>query len=269
MNGDLFLHAQQTLERELDEKIFISGLVGPLKILQRAKGHRHSIDDAMTAWYALQKAPNVGAFLDLGTGIGSVGLAVLWGLGSDALCSCIEAQQVSYRLLGENIACNGLQDRVRSFHGDLRELYLNEKFPLVTGSPPYFPMGEGVIPRDSQKAHARFELRGHVGDYAKAAKRHLSDEGLFVFCFPYRQKQRGVTLVEEEGFSVLTSRDVAPTVSALPLFSLFSARIGPRLKTVEEPLIIVADERGDYTDEMIAIQRGRGFGPPGTNDKLS
>jgi tRNA1Val (adenine37-N6)-methyltransferase len=84
--------------------------------------------------------------------------------------TCVEAQDVSYKLLGENIAGNGLNDRVRAIHGDIRTLGIKERFPLITGRPPYFPAGTGSLPQDSQKAHACFELRGHVGDYAQAAK---------------------------------------------------------------------------------------------------
>ncbi len=60
----------------------------------------------------------------------------------------------------------------------------------MTGSPPYFDAGAGVVPADSQKAHARFELRGDVSDYARTAKRHLEPGGLFVYRFHFQQKSR-------------------------------------------------------------------------------
>src|SRR3954466_5606233 len=100
----------------MGEQLFVSGLVGPLRIFQRVNGHRHSIDDATTAWYALKNSPPVKSTLDLGTGIGTVGLAVLWGLGESAHLTCVEAQDISYKLLNENIAGNELKDRVRAIH---------------------------------------------------------------------------------------------------------------------------------------------------------
>src|SRR5438132_5688011 len=118
--------------------------------------------------------------LDLGTGIGTVGLLVAWGLAPSAQLTAIEAQVLSHRLLLANIEHNGLSARVRPLLGDLRDLALAERFPLITGSPPYFPTSAGIVPQDSQKAHARFELRGDVSDYARAAKRHLAPDGLFV-----------------------------------------------------------------------------------------
>jgi tRNA1Val (adenine37-N6)-methyltransferase len=260
-----FTSRQQTLEQEMGEPLFVSGLVGPYRIFQRVNGHRHSIDDATTAWYALQKSPSVKRTLDLGTGIGTVGLAVLWGLGDDAHLTCVEAQDVSYRLLIENICGTELTERVRAIHGDIRTLDLVERFSLITGSPPYFPVGTGSLPQDSQKSHARFELRGHIGDYARAAKKHITDDGLFVFCFPFQQKSRCIKLINEAGFELMTIRDVVPMKSKPPLFSLYSASLNHTGAVVEEPPLIVAFEDGKYTPEMLALQATRGFGAEGTN----
>jgi tRNA1Val (adenine37-N6)-methyltransferase len=260
-----FLVHKSVIETALAEPVTISGLVGPLRIFQRVNGHRHSIDDATTAWYALQKCPGAEKVLDLGTGIGSVGLAVLWGLGDKALLTCVEAQDVSFRLLKANIECNELSERVHAIHGDIRQLTLDEKFPLVTGSPPYFPADAGIIPSDSQKAYARFELRGDVADYAHVAKRHLTEDGVFVFCFPFQQKQRCIRLVKETGFKIVTIRDIVPRADKPPLFSLYSARMQWNAPTVEEPPFIVADANNRYSEEMLELQRTRGFGPEGTN----
>ncbi len=260
-----FIDNQSAIEKRVGETLSVSGLVDPLCIYQRVKGHRHSTDDALTAWYALEKCSDAKIALDLGTGIGSVGLAVLWGLGEKAHLTCIEAQDISYAILKANIECNDLNNRVTAIHGDLRELNLGNKFPLITGSPPYFPKDAGIIPEDSQKAHARFELRGDVSDYARVAEKHLEDGGVFVFCFPYQQKARCFSLVESTGFRIATVRDVIPRRSKAPLFSLYSARLNWTQKLVEEPAIIVADDNGRYTPEMLEIQRSRGFGPEGTN----
>lgn len=254
------------LEEELGEPITVDGLTASWRIFQRKKGHRHSTDDLLTAWYALMKssavalgetaseAPGVGApsaithALDLGTGIGTVGLLVLSGLPSAQL-TCIEAQDVSFRFLRENIRANGVADRVQAIHGDLRDLSLSERFPLVTGSPPYFDVNAGVVPADSQKAHARFELRGDVRDYARAAKRHLAPDGLFVFCFPWQQKERALTAAAAEGFTIIAQRDVIPREGLPPLFSLFACRLGDHPATVEEPFVVRRAD-GAHTEAM-------------------
>ncbi|HKO48035.1 MAG TPA: SAM-dependent methyltransferase [Polyangiaceae bacterium] len=252
--------ARRVLAQEFAESITLDGLTGEWFIFQRARGHRHSVDDVLTAAYALEVSPAVPRHLDLGTGIGTVGLLVLWGLGDRAHLTAIEAQAVSHRLFLANIAENGLSARVQPLLGDLRELESSQQFPLITGSPPYFPTSAGIVPQDSQKAHARFELRGDVSDYARAAQRHLEPEGWFVFCFPTPQKARALAAVASAGLAVARLRDVIPRAGLAPLFSLFACRHAgvPSERVVDEPLL-VRTEDGQLSATMQQVRRGFGF----------
>lgn len=247
------------LEEELGEQITVDALTGGWNIVQRAGGHRHSVDDVLTAHYALDHAGGATRVLDLGTGIGTVGLLVLWGLGDAARLVCVEAQAISHRLLLANIAGNGLGARVEPQHADLRDFASLARFPLVTGSPPYFPLGTGVLPDDAQKAHARFELRGDVRDYARAAIRHLEPAGVFVFCFPTPQRDRALTAARDAGFTALRYRDVIPRAGLRPLFTLFACRTAGDEVVVDEPFV-VRDAAGEVTSQMLAVRRGFGFG---------
>jgi tRNA1Val (adenine37-N6)-methyltransferase len=248
------------LEAELGEPITLDALTATWQIAQRAAGHRHSVDDVLTAHYAVRELAGSGAarVLDLGSGIGGVGLLALWALGTAARLVCVEAQPISHRLLVANVAGNGLDHRVAARLGDLRELALAERFALVTGSPPYFPVGTGVLPADSQKAYARFELRGDVGDYARAAARHLDEAGVFVFCFPTPQRARAIARVADAGLHVTAYRDVVPRVGLRPLFTLFACRRARAACRVDPPLEVRTRD-GAVTAEMLAIRRRFGF----------
>ncbi len=259
MHADHESH-RRALEAELDEPVTCDGLTGAWSILQRKRGHRHSTDDVLTAYYALQHGPPADTFLDLGTGIGTVGLLVLWGRGAESRLVCIEAQPLSYRLLCENVRMNGLTARVAPTLGDLRAVDLGRTFALVTGSPPYFDVKAGVVPQDSQKAHARFELRGTVADYALAARRALVDEAQsrFVFCFPTAQKARAFAGLHAAGFSAVAHRDVVPRAGLAPLFSLFACRLGAHPER-EEPPLVVRSADGALGEEMRAVRRRFGW----------
>ena len=218
-------------------------------MIQKRRGHRHSTDDLLTGWYAAENAPGSKRILDLGAGIGSVGLLALWRSPGATLTS-IEAQEVSFDLLKRNVEVNKLSDRVRTIHGDLRDFRCDgEGFDLVTGSPPYFDPKAGIIPENSQKAHARFELRGDVRDYCEAARRAITDDGRFVFCFPTVQRERAEKAIQSSGFSLLRSRDVIPRAGVAPLFTLFACSIGRAGTAIVEPPYIVRDESGAVTDE--------------------
>jgi tRNA1Val (adenine37-N6)-methyltransferase len=183
------------------------------------------------------------------------------GHGENARLTCVEAQEISYRLLQTNLDANGLRPRVECSHGDLRELAMDRKFPLITGSPPYFPPGRGVIPQDSQKAHARFELRGDVSDYAAAAVKHLAPDGWFVLCFPAPQKQRALDGIEAAGLKTVKLRDVIPRETLGALFTLFACRHAEECPCamIEEPPLTVRERNGRLTAEMAAVRRSFGF----------
>jgi tRNA1(Val) A37 N6-methylase TrmN6 len=255
-----FAELQAKLEAELGESVSVDGLTGSWFIFQRARGHRHSVDDVLTAHYALEVSPRVTTHLDLGTGIGTVGLLVLWRMASDATLTALEAQPISHRLLIANVAANALSDRVRALHGDLRDFDEPARFPLITGSPPYFPASAGIVPQDSQKAHARFELRGDVSDYAKAAARALAPDGWFVFCFPTPQKQRAFAAVANAGLRVARVRDVIPREGLAALFSLYACRWPAAVTSslVDQPLVVRSAD-GELSEAMSTVRRGFGF----------
>jgi tRNA1Val (adenine37-N6)-methyltransferase len=243
------------------DEVTIDALTGGWSIAQRKKGHRHSTDDLLTGWYAGEVVSAPHRLLDLGAGLGSVGLIALWRAPPEATLVAVEAQEVSFGLLEGNIARNGLGARVRAIHGDLRDVRFDERFDLVTGSPPYWDVSEGVLPEDSQKAHARFELRGDVRDYAVAARAALEKGGRFVFCFPTVQRARAELACAAVELSLTRSRDVIPRAGAAPLFTLFAAR---RAEDGDEPYVVepphvVRDEHGTPTAMHAAARAALGF----------
>src|SRR3954465_13977886 len=89
-------------------------------LIQRAKGHRFSSDDVVTAWVAAGAAPGASRILDMGCGIGSVLLHLAWTHPNATLVG-VEAQDISYDLLARNVAAaEGYRDRITIHHGDLR-----------------------------------------------------------------------------------------------------------------------------------------------------
>jgi tRNA1Val (adenine37-N6)-methyltransferase len=234
-----------------DLDVTVDRLTRDWKLVQRRRGHRHSTDDLLTAWYAAEHVQARARVLDLGSGIGSVGLLVLWR-SPGARLAAVEAQEESFRLLEKNVAINGLGERVRAVHGDLRVVrFAGESFELVTGSPPYFDVKDGIVSADSQRAHARFELRGDVRDYCAAARAALAEGGRFVFCFPTAQRARAERACADALLAIERTRDVTPRRGRAPLFSLWVCRRAedPGGPPIREADYVVRDEQGEETDE--------------------
>lgn len=177
-----------TLDIEPRDDESLDRLAGDWWILQLRRGHRFSTDDLATSWRAAANRPDARRVLDLGSGIGSVGLTTLWRLGQlgnhDATLVGVEAQQVSHDLAQRTVARNRLGGRVEMRLGDIREpsmLPPDAVFDLVTGSPPYLPPGTGLLSPIPQRAHARIELRGGVDEYCEAARPRIAPWGRFVY----------------------------------------------------------------------------------------
>ncbi len=123
----------------------LDAISGFFRLFQLAEGHRFSTDDILTAWYGTICCPTAQRALDLGSGLGAVGMIAAWRL-PGAQFVTVEAQAESVRLARKSASWNGLEGRYEIRHGDFRDASIlrpEEKFDLVLGSPPYFPQGSG------------------------------------------------------------------------------------------------------------------------------
>src|SRR5438067_13534421 len=97
----------------------LDAISGHFRIFQLRDGHRFSTDDVLTAWYGTTWAPSPARVLDLGSGIGSVGMIAAWRL-PGARFLTIEAQEESVRLARRSATYNGLDSRFAIRLADFR-----------------------------------------------------------------------------------------------------------------------------------------------------
>lgn len=231
--------------------VTLDRIVGDWQVHQLRRGHRFSVDDQLTAWTAFQAAPRATRLLDLGCGIGSVGLMTLYFLPPTATLLGVEVQQVSIDLARRSVATNGLQERVELVHQDLREFRRPERFPLITGSPPYIPADKGVHSPHPQRAGARMELKGDVFDYCRTAAEHLAPEGLFALCHAGLDP-RPARAIEAAGLTLRHRREVYFRRSKPPTIALYLAGWGGAEEEV--PPLVIREDDGEQTPEYLAIR---------------
>jgi len=257
-----------------EEALTDDALAGDLRIFQRKHGHRYSLDDTLTACVAAQARPNAKHALDLGCGIGSVLLMLAHAL-PEARLFGLEAQAQSFELVTKNIARNRLEARVSAAQGDLRdEAKLDAlvaenggRFELVTGTPPYLPKEHGTLPPDSQKAHARFELRGGVEAYVAAAARVLAPGGTFVVCAGARGDERVHGAAREHGLYVNERLAAIPSPIKGVLFSVWILGLGAEAKPfVEREPFVARTDSGARTAQALALRSF--FGLPNPVDEI-
>jgi tRNA1Val (adenine37-N6)-methyltransferase len=252
----------------------LDAISGHFRIFQLRAGHRFSTDDLLTAWYGTTWAPRASSILDLGSGIGSVGMIAAWRL-PGARVVTIEAQEESVRLARKSAAYNGLELRYEIRLGDFRgqgpsedaPLREDERFDLVLGSPPYFPLEAGLHGDHPQKVACRFELRGDIADYAGVAARHLAPGGVFACVFLEEQLQRIEQAARSAELTIVRRRPVVFKEGDAPLVALFAMMArhdlpdDMRKRTWLEPPLIVRGADGRVHTEYSAVKLAIGFPP--------
>lgn len=231
-------------------------LCGNWRILQLRAGHRFSTDDLFTAWEASRARPDALRLLDLGAGIGSVGLLALWHMSPAARLTMVEAQAKSHHLARRTIALNGLGHRVDAIHGDLREVRLEGTFDLITASPPYIPLGKGKLSPHPQRAACRIELRGDIFDYCRAAAAVLAADGVFVFCHAAADP-RPEPAIAEAGLALISRREIYFRQGRPASIAIFTCRRPPARRIAAEP-VFIRDTFGRWTEQVLAIRREMG-----------
>lgn len=254
---------------EVPEAESLDAISGHFRLFQLRDGHRFSTDDVLTAWYGTTWTPTAARVLDLGSGIGSVGMIAAWRL-PGARFVTVEAQSESVTLARKSAMYNGLTDRYEIREGDFRDaamLGADERFDLVLGSPPYFPLGTGHEGDHPQKVHCRFEVRGDVSDYARVAMAHLALGGLFACVFPSKQLARVQQAADAADAVIVRRRPIVFREGDEPLVDLFAmmraSDLPPdmRHRTWVEPSLVIRRTDGQVHPEYAAVKLSFGFPP--------
>lgn len=245
---EVLIHPDETQDR----------LTSRLRIIQKRRGQRAASDDTLLAWAAARACPDAVRILDLGSGKGTVAMLLLQRL---PRCQVIglEALDVSHDLALRNMLLNGLSDRWEPRLGDLRDpavLSGEPPFDLVTGAPPFMPVGSGIIPGNVQRAAGRFELRGGVREYAEAAARHVAPRGRVVLLMDGlgQSRARAEQALAAAGLRPHTILAVCPRPRWNPVYWIFEASPTPG-PTTEESLCMRPAGGNRFSAEYDAIRR--------------
>jgi tRNA1Val (adenine37-N6)-methyltransferase len=157
---------------------------GHLRIAQPENGYRYSIDAILLA--AIPRLKPGQSLLDLGAGCGIIPL-ILAFRNDGVRITGVEVQPELARLAAENVFNNGIQDRIRIIHEDLRRLsplMVGGPVDWIVSNPPYRPPISGRINPDAQRALARHEINVNLHQLISAAKRLLKTGGRFAIVYP-------------------------------------------------------------------------------------
>jgi tRNA1Val (adenine37-N6)-methyltransferase len=226
---------------------------GNLKILQKKKGYRFSIDSILLAHFVrLGEAHKV---VDLGTGSAVIPIILATKVESAEIWG-VEIQEELAEMAKRNVVMNHLQSRVHIMKADARSLadrMPSEEFDIVLTNPPYRKMRSGRISLQREKAIARHELEGSLDDMAKIAFRLLKPKGSLYLVYPAVRIADLITCLRGNDLEPKRMRLVHPKMGKGAQLTLVEAskRGGPGVEI--HPPLFVHGLNGHYSDEMRAI----------------
>jgi tRNA1Val (adenine37-N6)-methyltransferase len=157
---------------------------GKLKILQRKRGYRFSVDALLLSQF-IKIRKNEKA-IDLGTGCGILPLLLSQTTRAHSFVA-VEIQKGLAELAKKNVSLNNLDNKVSILYTDFRELktwFHPGCFDVVFSNPPYRKYRTGRVNPILEKAIARHEIKGTLEDLISIASYLLPFKGRCYLIYP-------------------------------------------------------------------------------------
>jgi len=226
---------------------------GRLKILQKKRGYRFSIDAVLLAQFVIDRA--AGTVVDLGAGSGVLPIILARHRGFEKIIG-IEIQEDLALLARKNIDLNGCQDRVQVIHADIRSaqhLFGPEGFETVIANPPFYTVGSGRINPDSQKAAARHEIHGTLLDFIAGASFLLKQRGRFMAVYGVQRLNDLIAGMRSRNLEPKTLQLVHPRIDEPASMVLIEGIKGAGTELKVLPPLVIFTSRDTYTRQVRTI----------------
>lgn len=218
-----------------------------------SREHTFGTDAVILADFAGVKARDKA--LDMGTGCGIIPFLWLRNKNINNV-SCLDIQENAYNQVLHTIELNGIEDRIKAYNCDLREVsavFKAEEFSLVTINPPYKPIGTGIESLDESARIARHEVCCNIEDAVKAASYLLKYGGRFCMCHRPERLVDTFEIMRRYKLEPKRLRFVQDKNGEEPFLFLVQGQKGAKSFLRVAPQLIIKKDNGKFTDEMLKI----------------
>ncbi len=237
------------MEGTLTEDALLGGRV---QLLQPARGYRVAIDAVLLA-AAVDATPGQ-RILDLGAGVGAVGLCVAARLAGCSVVG-IELQSTLAELAERNANLNGMADRVRTVVHDLAKPLPADlgRFDHVVTNPPYLAAAVADPSPDPSKALATVESSAGLARWLAVATAAAEPAGTLLIIHRSDRLDEILGHLGRLGWGDVTVKRLPPAARVL-----VRARRADRPTRHDAPPLTLHRPGGGYTDDAEAILRHAG-----------
>lgn len=231
---------------------------GGLTLIQKPEEFCYGVDAVLLADFAAKYSRrSFRHAVDLGTGTGIIPLILSYKTEIPSITG-IEVQADSYDRAVRNAKNNGLENRVRFLHGDVKDYRsgwasnLQGSVDLVTSNPPYTAGSSGLVCANQAKLIARHETTASLEDFIKCAAWILRDKGEFLMVHRPSRIVDICCLGRQYGLEVKELQFVSPNRESKPNILLVHMVKGGGREAKMLPPLYVYDGTGTYTPQLLA-----------------
>jgi tRNA1(Val) A37 N6-methylase TrmN6 len=203
---------------------------GRVRVLQRRKGYRFSVDAPLLADFVRTNAEDEA--LDIGTGSGVISLLVLAAKPVRRV-TALEIQPGLAEIARRNVELNGFGGRIEVVEADLRTWEPGRVFDLIFSNPPYIRGAAGFLSASAEKSAAKHELHGTIGEILGRTAEWLAPGGRASFVYPEKRREDFLATARERGLAARRLRLVHPRAGEPP--NLFLIELGHASRAGEIP----------------------------------
>lgn len=226
-----------------------------LIIRQHKAGYRFGIDALLLAT-DLPAFERVGQhIIEFGAAHGPVCLSIASRLESVDVLG-VEVQTSLSDLLRHNIEHNQNlfgSSSVRCLHADVRDVRDHvsaHQAALVLFNPPYFPLSKRRPSQHQERAIARHEVKGSLGDFIRAAQFVLHPKGWCKFVLPPWRMTELFSIVSQTDFGLSSLRFIHANTRQPAYLVEVLLRRASNTDMLVHPMLCIRGEDGYYTQEI-------------------
>jgi len=231
---------------------------GRVRVLQKKKGYRFSVDAPLLADFVRTQAGDEALEIGAGSGI----ISLLLGARPFRRVTALEIQPELADLARRNVALNGLESRIEVVEADFRTYEPGRTFDLVFSNPPWIRKSTGFLSVSAEKSAAKHELHGGIEEVMDRTAAWLAPGGRASFVYPEKRRADFARAADARDFYVIRFRHVLPRAGEPPNLFLVELGLvagegsGPEIGRAEPeimPPLVLFGPDGKYTPEAEAV----------------